>query len=1198
MKALAGAARRGLGTRAWRRGLAPRVLALLVGVTLLGLPPLAPPAGAQAAPAGYVARVSEGYVREIVAAGSKAYATNSAANRVEVFSLATRSFEAPIPVGRTPWGIDLSADGTRLYVANYESNDVSVVDLATRREVSRIPLPTGERLGRPLSIAVAANGTALVSRSGDDAAAGSRIVQIDLATGTLKERTDWIYSPSENDYTRLRASADRSRIGVTTSKGFQQVAGFYSAASDSFSDEKQLGSVSVLALDGTGSRMLTGDDTIVVDRDLVVRAKVPGSKTLALAVNRAGTTAYRLTDTKVEVIDLNRALVVSTMTLPVPTEFERSLALTPDEGTVLAATDGALSVIPVASAQPVPCTPASAPPSVLRVCGAPLAEVVTDGRGRAFATNRARNQVEVVSFANRSLEAPIPVGSQPRSLDISADGNTLYVVNTGTEDVSVVDLRLRREVRRITVPSGPYYDFADRPVQIAVAANGSALVAMRGLYSNRPTRLLHVDLNTGAVRERSDSRPAPYNLESSGDHSRIFLGPGDSDASLSVYSAATDTFERDREVIGASGRIAVDRTGSKALVGRGLERPGTVTHVFDGDLVLRSSIPWDGAMAVNAAGTTAYANGTEEVNVLDLQRGVATRYLPLPEKIPPPPTEAIELDLGKVALDPTETAVVALTESGVSIVSLAAARPARGCPSEPVPEGVLYVCGLAHVVFGPTGHAYVSNTSQNQIEVVALPAGTLEQPIPVGARPRGLDLSADGRTLYVATSGAEEISVVDLASRREVRRVPVPSVQYLERPEFIAVADNGKALITTTRGSYGLGNHILELDLATGASRLRTDYGGWSKGAVSDSTLLRASGDRSRIAVIQPGSPAEVSLYSSSTDTFSGEVLTEQSAYAALDRTGSRVLLGPSGVVLDGELREQGRFERDGSGVALTASGSTGYRAVVRQGQASIDVLDMDQRTIVGSLPIPDALSGGMAQIALSPDEATIIVLSNRGISIVPTRPMTQPAASSSWNQPSPTPLDGVGSWMAIASDPAAPTRQSAPSYLYGHYFSFSGAPAIGMIGLAADPGGKLAAISVQGPDGVPRVAAIPFNWVAGRYYFPLVYQLSPGVWGAWVYDNTRATWVFIGQLNLPTQWGKLSPATSTAAQWYGAPATRCSSYPLADVLYYPPAGWVGQNVTYATMASITKTSADCPGEAYVDYGVWARYRLGAAPAR
>lgn len=43
----------------------------------------------------------------------------------------------------------------------------------------------------------------------------------------------------------------------------------------------------------------------------------------------------------------------------------------------------------------------------------------------------------------------IRVGQQPRDLTISPDGNTLFVVNTGSLDVSVVDLNTLRETRRI-----------------------------------------------------------------------------------------------------------------------------------------------------------------------------------------------------------------------------------------------------------------------------------------------------------------------------------------------------------------------------------------------------------------------------------------------------------------------------------------------------------------------------------------------------------------------------------------------------------------------------------------------------------------------------------------------------------------------------------------------------------------------------
>src|SRR4051812_30115687 len=92
-----------------------RVTAFVVGVVVVAANIVAgtaagTAAGAAPAPAGYVATVANRLAELVVdGRGAHAYATNPAQNEVEVLSLTTKVLEAPIPVGSTPRGLDLSA---------------------------------------------------------------------------------------------------------------------------------------------------------------------------------------------------------------------------------------------------------------------------------------------------------------------------------------------------------------------------------------------------------------------------------------------------------------------------------------------------------------------------------------------------------------------------------------------------------------------------------------------------------------------------------------------------------------------------------------------------------------------------------------------------------------------------------------------------------------------------------------------------------------------------------------------------------------------------------------------------------------------------------------------------------------------------------------------------------------------------------
>jgi IPT/TIG domain-containing protein len=68
------------------------------------------------------------------------YITNTSNNRVEIFSLGTNSFLAPIAVGANPTGIAQTPDGTLLAITNEGDGTVSVIDPDLAKVVSTFPV--------------------------------------------------------------------------------------------------------------------------------------------------------------------------------------------------------------------------------------------------------------------------------------------------------------------------------------------------------------------------------------------------------------------------------------------------------------------------------------------------------------------------------------------------------------------------------------------------------------------------------------------------------------------------------------------------------------------------------------------------------------------------------------------------------------------------------------------------------------------------------------------------------------------------------------------------------------------------------------------------------------------------------------------------------------------------------------------------
>ena len=94
---------------------------------------------------------------------------------------------------------------------------------------------------------------------------------------------------------------------------------------------------------------------------------------------------------------------------------------------------------------------------------------------------------------------------------------------------------------------------------------------------------------------------------------------------------------------------------------------------------------------------------------------------------------------------------------------------------------------LAPVAYAQT--AYVSDEGSNVIHVIQAPRWQEAARIPVGKRPRGMQLSHDGRHLYVALGNDDRIDVIDLATRKVVDHLPSGP-----DPERFVVSPDGRWL--------------------------------------------------------------------------------------------------------------------------------------------------------------------------------------------------------------------------------------------------------------------------------------------------------------------------------------------------------------------------------------------------------------------
>ena len=113
--------------------------------------------------------------------------------------------------------------------------------------------------------------------------------------------------------------------------------------------------------------------------------------------------------------------------------------------------------------------------------------------------------------------------------------------------------------------------------------------------------------------------------------------------------------------------------------------------------------------------------------------------------------------------------------------------------------------------------AYVSNTGTGTLSAIKLTSGDVLS-LPSGERPQGQAMSADGRTIFVANSGGNTISIFDIEQKKNIGHIATLG----KAPVRLVVSKDGKTLI------YALqeGRTVGFADIATRKELLEIPLGG------------------------------------------------------------------------------------------------------------------------------------------------------------------------------------------------------------------------------------------------------------------------------------------------------------------------------------------------------------------------------------
>jgi len=129
--------------------------------------------------------------------------------------------------------------------------------------------------------------------------------------------------------------------------------------------------------------------------------------------------------------------------------------------------------------------------TVVALGGTPSDAIWDETRGRIYLINSAANRVDVFSTTTNTVTKNIRVGSFPLAGALSMDGGYLYVTNTQSASLSVIDLGNDSVLTTVSLPA--------KPEGVSVGVDGRVLITTQGTGANNA-------LNTLLIYDKSQDQ--------------------------------------------------------------------------------------------------------------------------------------------------------------------------------------------------------------------------------------------------------------------------------------------------------------------------------------------------------------------------------------------------------------------------------------------------------------------------------------------------------------------------------------------------------------------------------------------------------------------------------------------------------------------------------------------------------------------
>jgi YVTN family beta-propeller protein len=367
--------------------------------------------------------------------------------------------------------------------------------------------------------------------------------------------------------------------------------------------------------------------------------------------------------------------------------------------------------------------------------------VSQDGR-RLYVACEASDSLIVVDTGQRRVIAEVPVGNLPHGVALAPDGSRVYVSNRGSDSVSVIDATSYEVIASIAVGDEPHGLVAD-------AAGRRLFVANAGSH----------DISV-------------VDLESGREEKRLAAGRGAWDVSLSADAGSVLVTNNLSHFVPFREPLLSEVT----VVDAGSARVANRVMVADANLVQGIDVAPDGSFALvtlirtkNLVPMTRVIQGwvmTNGVGVLWPDGRVDQLLLDEPDNYFADPTDVAITPDGRFAY---------VTGGGVDEIAVIDTEKMRAV--------------LAGATDWEREHLLPNH--------LGVPTEFVLTRIPVGANPRGIAVSPDGRSVYVAEALDDTVSMIDVATQKRVAVIP------LGGPSEITLGRRGERIFHSAAATYG-----------------------------------------------------------------------------------------------------------------------------------------------------------------------------------------------------------------------------------------------------------------------------------------------------------------------------------------------------------------------------------------------------------